>query len=167
MQPWHGTQAHSSLPVAPHLSAQGGHQPQYAQSHPQQQWQYGVSSHYAQAYMQHNYVSGSHAMPTYAPQASTSRLQLPSAPPSSGWYQPGSIRCRKQGCSFIGSQKAVETHMMDRHLIFPPGWEHRKRKDDWDADPSLKGYDILIFQMRRRHIFINIPVKKFTFRAQP
>ena len=29
--------------------------------------------------------------------------------------------------------------MMDRHLIFPLGWEHRKRKDDWDADPSLKG----------------------------
>lgn len=33
--------------------------------------------------------------------------------------------------------------MMDRHFIFPPGWEHDK-KSDWDADPSLKGKPILI-----------------------
>jgi hypothetical protein len=30
--------------------------------------------------------------------------------------------------------------MMDRHLIYPPGWEKRKKGGDWDADPSLKGY---------------------------
>jgi Nuclear fragile X mental retardation-interacting protein 1 (NUFIP1) len=29
--------------------------------------------------------------------------------------------------------------MMDRHLIYPPGWEKRRKKPDWDADPSLKG----------------------------
>lgn len=29
--------------------------------------------------------------------------------------------------------------MMDRHLIFPPGWDKRPRKADWDADPSMKG----------------------------
>ncbi|KAH7931085.1 hypothetical protein BV22DRAFT_999201 [Leucogyrophana mollusca] len=58
------------------------------------------------------------------------------------WYQPGNSRCTRQGCTFTGSQKSVEIHMMDRHLIYPPGWE--KRKDDWDADPSLKGKPIPI-----------------------
>ncbi|KAI0094758.1 nuclear fragile X mental retardation-interacting protein 1-domain-containing protein [Irpex rosettiformis] len=141
MQPWHGA---PSLPVAPQQSLQGGHQPQpYSQS-TQQQWQYGMSSHYAQAYMQYNYALGSQSIPTPMLQASTSQSQLPNLPPSSRWYQPGNARCKKQGCSFIGSQKAVETHMMDRHLIYPPGWEHRKRKDDWDADPSLKGKPIPI-----------------------
>lgn len=33
--------------------------------------------------------------------------------------------------------------MMDRHFIFPPGWEKNK-KDEWDADPSLKGKPVLI-----------------------
>ncbi|EMD42234.1 hypothetical protein CERSUDRAFT_41682 [Gelatoporia subvermispora B] len=60
------------------------------------------------------------------------------------WYQSGNIRCTKPGCTFTGSKKAVETHMMDRHLIYPPGWESRKRKNDWDADPSLKGKPIPI-----------------------
>ncbi|KAF8912747.1 hypothetical protein CPB84DRAFT_1759390 [Gymnopilus junonius] len=34
--------------------------------------------------------------------------------------------------------------MMDRHLIYPPGWEKRKNKPEWDADPSLKGKPIPI-----------------------
>jgi hypothetical protein len=34
--------------------------------------------------------------------------------------------------------------MMDRHLIYPPGWDSKKQKD-WDADPSLKGYGLFIF----------------------
>lgn len=55
------------------------------------------------------------------------------------WYQPGNHRCSYQGCHFTGSQKSVEIHMMDRHLINPPGWERRKKKPEWDADPSLKG----------------------------
>ncbi|KAF8844002.1 hypothetical protein BDN67DRAFT_48103 [Paxillus ammoniavirescens] len=59
------------------------------------------------------------------------------------WYQPGNGRCTRQGCPFAGSPKAVEIHMMDRHFIFPPGWENR-RKDDWDADPSLKGKPVAI-----------------------
>ncbi|KAF4572830.1 hypothetical protein EYR36_007340 [Pleurotus pulmonarius] len=29
---------------------------------------------------------------------------------------------------------------MDRHLIYPPGWDKQRKKNDWDADPSLKGY---------------------------
>jgi hypothetical protein len=31
--------------------------------------------------------------------------------------------------------------MMDRHFIFPPGWQ---KKDEWDTDPSLKGKPIAI-----------------------
>ncbi|KAI9572886.1 hypothetical protein HD554DRAFT_2202714 [Boletus coccyginus] len=57
------------------------------------------------------------------------------------WYQPGNCRCTRQGCPFTGSRKSVEIHMMDRHFIFPPGWE---KKDDWDADPSLRGKRIAI-----------------------
>lgn len=52
------------------------------------------------------------------------------------WYQPGNCRCTRQGCPFTGSRKSVEIHMMDRHLILPPGWV---KKDNWDADPSLRG----------------------------
>ncbi|KAI0691325.1 nuclear fragile X mental retardation-interacting protein 1-domain-containing protein [Cytidiella melzeri] len=149
MQPWHGAPAHPSLPIAPHLRQQTSHgvyqaqyPPRYSQQAAQPQLPYGVSPHYAQAYMQYSGVSQN--MPTYEPQASTSHLRLPVPSASSRWYQPGSVWCRKQGCSFTGSQKTVETHMMDRHLIYPPGWESRKRKDDWDADPSLKGKPIPI-----------------------
>ena len=145
MQPW-GSSAHPSLPIAPHLrqqSQQGVYQTQDFPNYPQQQAQaysqYGMSSHYAQAYMQYNYSGTSQQMPVYEPQASTSQIRLPIPSAPARWYQPGSVRCKKQGCSFTGSHKAVETHMMDRHLIFPPGGENRKRKDDWDADPSLKG----------------------------
>ena len=53
------------------------------------------------------------------------------------WYEPGNHRCTYEQCTFVGSKKSLETHMMDRHLIYPPGWENRKRKPEWDADPSL------------------------------
>ena len=53
------------------------------------------------------------------------------------WYEPGNDRCTYEQCNFTGSKKSVEIHMMDRHLIYPPGWENRRRKPDWDADPSL------------------------------
>ncbi|EJD03901.1 uncharacterized protein FOMMEDRAFT_121243 [Fomitiporia mediterranea MF3/22] len=53
------------------------------------------------------------------------------------WYEPGRHRCTHEQCAFTGSKKSVEIHMMDRHLIYPPGWDKRKRKRDWDADPSL------------------------------
>ncbi|KAH8120385.1 hypothetical protein DFH11DRAFT_1500361 [Phellopilus nigrolimitatus] len=54
------------------------------------------------------------------------------------WYESGNHKCTHEQCAFTGSKKSVEIHMMDRHLIFPPGWDNRKRKSDWDADPSLK-----------------------------
>ncbi|KAF7339395.1 Nuclear fragile X mental retardation-interacting protein 1 [Mycena sanguinolenta] len=75
------------------------------------------------------------AGPSNAPKPSTF-----SAP----WYQPGNSRCTYKNCTFRGSPQTVETHMMDRHLIFPPGWEKRKKKPEWDADPSLKGKTIPI-----------------------
>lgn len=53
------------------------------------------------------------------------------------WYTPGNNKCSFEQCTFTGSKKSVEIHMMDRHLIYPQGWEKRKRKSDWDADPSL------------------------------
>lgn len=56
------------------------------------------------------------------------------------WYQPGHCRCTHPGCTFVGAARSLEIHKMDRHLIYPPDWEHRRRGDDWDADPSLKGY---------------------------
>lgn len=34
--------------------------------------------------------------------------------------------------------------MMDRHLIFPPGWDKRKKRQEWDADPTLKGKPVPI-----------------------
>jgi hypothetical protein len=58
---------------------------------------------------------------------------------SSSWYQPGNSKCSYPGCNFSGSHKSLEIHKMDRHLIYPPNWEKRNQKSDWDADPSLKG----------------------------
>ena len=117
--------------------------------------QYSVSSHYAQAYYQYNQPQGYWPQTTsqgyslsstYVPEqlASTS-FQPPAfstAPSTHRWpgYQPGHVRCSKPGCAFTGAQKTVEIHMMDRHLIYPHGWDKRKKKPEWDADPSLKGY---------------------------
>ncbi|KAJ3490558.1 hypothetical protein NLI96_g1364 [Meripilus lineatus] len=71
-------------------------------------------------------------------------FQTTPAPPSQSWYSPGNARCKQAGCRFSGSAKAVELHMMDRHLVYPPGWDKRKKRPDWDADPSLKGKPIPI-----------------------
>lgn len=60
------------------------------------------------------------------------------------WYQFENVRCTYKNCTFTGSQKTLEIHMMDRHLIYPPGWEKRKKDSDWDADPSLKGFVMII-----------------------
>ncbi|XP_006454996.1 hypothetical protein AGABI2DRAFT_239532 [Agaricus bisporus var. bisporus H97] len=63
---------------------------------------------------------------------------------STSSYNMGNARCTYQGCSFTSSPKSVEIHMMDRHLIYPPGWEKHKKMSDWDADPSLKGKPVPI-----------------------
>ncbi|KAH9898015.1 nuclear fragile X mental retardation-interacting protein 1-domain-containing protein [Cubamyces lactineus] len=122
---------------------------------------YPQASHYAQAYAQYYNAAGPSNVTAegytissaYTPgtQYGAPQPSRPSAPKpqhhgggQGGWYQPGNHRCSQPGCSFSGSKKSVETHMMDRHLIYPPGWEHRKKKDDWDADPSLKGKPVFI-----------------------
>lgn len=126
----------------------------YSQLSPVQyhdQYQPAISSHYAQAYM---------SVPT-TPATTPSRngptnlssvqhnifgskdgqsLQSSMVPHTyAAWYQPGNSKCTYKGCSFTASPKTLEIHMMDRHLIYPPGWEKRQKKSDWDADPSLKG----------------------------
>jgi hypothetical protein len=109
------------------------------------------NSHYVQAYMQASASASvvNHASSTGRAPNSNFNSHLVNNNPASGtlktfldsksfWYQSGNNRCNQQGCTFFGSHKSVEIHMMDRHLIYPPGWEKRK-KADWDADPSLKG----------------------------
>jgi len=116
------------------------------------------NSHYVQAYSQ----ASANASVIYKANSSlngqNSRVPIPNFSshlvnnsPASGsfktsfldsnsfWYQPGNNHCKQQGCAFFGSHKSVEIHMMDRHLIYPPDWEKRKKKSGWDADPSLKG----------------------------
>ncbi|KAJ7783879.1 nuclear fragile X mental retardation-interacting protein 1-domain-containing protein [Mycena maculata] len=120
----------------------------------QQLWaqQSYYSSHYVQAYMQQQQYAlpatpqGYTLSSTYNPNSSaqTHNTPGPSAPPSAAWYQPGNSRCTYKDCTFRGSAQTVETHMMDRHLIFPSGWDKRKKKPEWDADPSLKGKPIPI-----------------------
>ena len=136
-----------------------------ALSNPYAHFQYPQAPHYAQAYAQFRppgvavsgmtaegytlsstYVPGSYSASAAAPTGA--RPPVPQKPTYRGavaahWYQPGGCHCSKAGCSFSGSKKSVEIHMMDRHLIYPPGWEKRKKKDDWDADPSLKGCVLL------------------------
>ncbi|KAJ7837524.1 hypothetical protein B0H14DRAFT_3870386 [Mycena olivaceomarginata] len=111
---------------------------------PQQHSYY--SSHYAQAYMQQalppaaTTPQGYTLSSTYNPAGNAPGPSAFSAP----WYQPGGSRCTYKDCTFRGSPQTVETHMMDRHLIFPPGWEQRQKRPDWDADPSLKGKPVPI-----------------------
>jgi len=95
-----------------------------------------VSSHYAQAYLQ-NTLGGFHqrasqTAPSTSNSSSASTFQ--SRPRTQGTH-----RCTYDQCTFSGSPKAVEIHMMDRHLIYPPNHNKNKRTD-WDADPSLKGH---------------------------
>ncbi|KAF9532014.1 nuclear fragile X mental retardation-interacting protein 1-domain-containing protein, partial [Crepidotus variabilis] len=105
-------------------------------------------SHYAQAYYGQASVASVPSVGGYCnPQMPTQNTSRPKTLPTylmSSWYQGGNNRCTQPGCSFTGSQKSVETHMMDRHLIYPPGWAKRKQKSDWDTDPSLKGKPIPI-----------------------
>ena len=107
------------------------------------------NSHYVQAYLQ---ASGNVSVMNNASSSNGNfNPHLVNNNPASGtlktsfldsksfWYQSGNSRCSQQGCTFFGSQKSVEIHKMDRHLIYPSGWEKRKKKSDWDTDPSLKG----------------------------
>jgi hypothetical protein len=94
--------------------------------------------------------SPSHPSTSYSPlghsfsNASSASGSRNSHPPrgtsQTHWYTPGNNKCTHSGCAFTGSANSVKMHMMDRHLIYPPGWHTHRRQPDWDADPSLKGY---------------------------
>ena len=156
--PQGNTPGPSSYSYAPNVGAFAAQAAAAALSNPYTHLQYTHAPHYAQAYAQFpppgaamtadgytlssTYVPGSYNASAAA--STSTRLPVQQKPTYRGpvqphWYQSGDCRCSKAGCSFSGSKKAVEIHMMDRHLICPPGWEKRKKKDDWDADPSLKG----------------------------
>ena len=99
----------------------------------------------------HNYLHGSQtngsfaSSPFEASLASFSRgLGLPPQANGAGTF--GQAGCTQAGCQFRGSKKEVQIHMMDRHLVYPPGWKDMKRKrDDGDdyvdeeAEARLKG----------------------------
>ncbi|KAG6888681.1 hypothetical protein C0995_006671 [Termitomyces sp. Mi166 len=111
--------AHPSVPANPYSA----YQPFY-------------SSHYAQAYSQQ--FLQPYAMPNYTPIPTHNVNRI------TPWCPPGHSRCTYKECQFTGAPKTLETHMMDRHLIFPPGWDRRPKKPEWDADPSLKGKPVTI-----------------------
>lgn len=49
----------------------------------------------------------------------------------------GAFPCSRQGCSYTGvSRQDTETHMMDRHFIYPPGYNSRKRKREEGGGPD-------------------------------
>lgn len=117
--------------------------PPYSTVYASQYAQMYQSSHYAAAYGQAQAFTDPSSQPSTSFGSHARSQPAFFAPPanSSSWYSPGTCRCTYQGCNFIGSAKSLETHRMDRHLIYPPGWKERKKKPDWDADPSLIGYD--------------------------
>jgi hypothetical protein len=153
VHPQHGNQK-SGISVAQAMTSAltNPYAQQYQAAYSSHYVQAVQSSHYAQAYMSSDYSQGSswngqygnHTVPNvFSTQGwSHPTPAKPTMPPpnSSSWYTPGNCRCTYENCNFIGSAKSLELHRMDRHLIYPPGWKERKRKDDWDADPSLKGY---------------------------
>ncbi|KAF9460814.1 hypothetical protein BDZ94DRAFT_1265215 [Collybia nuda] len=113
-----------------------------------------MSSHYIQAYMNppnargwgnKSFPPGPYFTKNSTPESTGGQNQPNSFPPTSAtWYQPGNSKCTFKGCNFTASYKTLEIHMMDRHLIYPPRWEKKQKKHDWDADPSLKGKPIPI-----------------------
>lgn len=163
---------------AAHALASALANPYAHSSNTQQQYPFGpnfsYSSHYAQAYLQgssstplttpEGYTLSSTYAPTPHAQTGRGGLGQPgqrggrgtsrrgaffsAGSNMGGWYEPGNHKCTYELCTFMGSKKSVETHMMDRHLIYPPGWDNRKRKPDWDADPSLNTGSVVIFRIR-------------------
>ncbi|KDR85082.1 hypothetical protein GALMADRAFT_260786 [Galerina marginata CBS 339.88] len=132
--------AHPSLPPQP-ASSLNTLYPQPGPSYPAY-----YNSHYVQAYQQpppsgapHLPIPGSQNRNANYTMQESSSLRAWNNNTQPIWYQTGNSRCSHPGCTFTGSHKTVEIHMMDRHLIYPPGWGNRKNKNEWDADPSLKG----------------------------
>ncbi|PPQ88611.1 hypothetical protein CVT25_010187 [Psilocybe cyanescens] len=141
---------HPSLPLPPQPAASSSTRlPQ--NTHPAISYPSYYNSHYVQAYSQlepaavahsNEYIAQTQNL-NYAMQCNPSGV-VNSFAPRPIWYESGNNRCTHPGCTFTGSAKTVQVHMMDRHLIYPPGWDKQKKKSEWDADPSLKGKPIPI-----------------------
>ncbi|KAG0708953.1 hypothetical protein DFH29DRAFT_889842 [Suillus ampliporus] len=161
----HQDSQHSAYAYASSQTAMAGNAITAALANPYAQ--HHMSPHYYQAYMQvmqpqtnaqgytlsstymHQQPTGGNAVRSVSRDTSSNvpartndkRPDFTNGQAYASWYQPGNCRCTRQGCAFTGSKKSVETHMMDRHFIFPPGWQ---KKDEWDTDPSLKGKPVAI-----------------------
>ncbi|KAF8605140.1 hypothetical protein BDV93DRAFT_522009 [Ceratobasidium sp. AG-I] len=113
--------------------------------------QYNSQTHSASSgsNMQPHYASAYYAQGYYAQPSVPQPMQITVPSPGFARNQPmaslvpmhmrnrvGPVRCGHEGCMFAGSHKEVEVHKMDRHLIFPPGWQEgqvrgkRKRGKD-------------------------------------
>jgi FMR1-interacting protein 1 (NUFIP1) len=78
---------------------------------------------------------------SYVPTSVSEYQSQPRATPGRGFAPSfgggGNIPCKRQGCSYMGrSNKEIELHMMDRHFIYPPRWNERKRKRDDGGGPD-------------------------------
>lgn len=112
----------------------------YAEANASQWPGQGASGHHYNAHSSSTSSSNVTAFTPAWPDTAVYQGRQSAAPLLShgSWYEPGNVRCTHEGCTFVGSKKSVETHRMDRHLIYPPGWNSRKQSETWDADPSLK-----------------------------
>ncbi|CAE6469864.1 unnamed protein product [Rhizoctonia solani] len=108
----------------------------------------GQMGNYYHNQMQPHYANAYHYQQQGAAMSQPTQITLPSPGVSS--YQPmsslvplhmrnrsGPVKCGHEGCLFAGTHEEVEVHKMDRHLIFPPGWQGKgkgkgKRKRDYD-----------------------------------
>ncbi|KAG9039367.1 hypothetical protein FRB95_010655 [Tulasnella sp. JGI-2019a] len=66
--------------------------------------------------------------PTAYGQALATSVSSQGPPGWNGAGTTGPSRCGHAGCLFRGNHKDVEVHRMDRHLIFPSGWEDQQKK---------------------------------------
>jgi hypothetical protein len=129
--------------------------------------QHHVNPHgytYSSTYNPSSYPSISAPSFSNLPSPSTGRSLPPRGPPPTHWYTPGNSRCTYSGCTFTGSANSMQIHMMDRHLIYPPGWHTRKRQPDWDADPSLKRY--VLVQTQPGRAILTVPSCALWFHQQ-
>ncbi|CAE7225630.1 unnamed protein product [Rhizoctonia solani] len=121
-------------------------------------WNTGFGSSYTggqmgsqyQSQMQPHYANAYHYRQPGAATSQPTQITVPS--PGFSSYQPmaslvplhirnrnGPVRCGHGECLFSGTHREVEVHKMDRHLIFPPGWQEKgkgkgKRTRDEDGD---------------------------------
>ncbi|KAH7344983.1 hypothetical protein B0J17DRAFT_624239 [Rhizoctonia solani] len=108
----------------------------YANGQPSAYYHNHMQSHYANAYHYQQQAATPQPTQIFIPSPGLSRHQpMTSLVPLHMRNRSGPVRCGHEGCLFAGTHKEVEVHKMDRHLIFPPGWQEKgkgKRKRDED-----------------------------------